>query len=1029
MKVLRRLGVGLITLLTLFSTVFLALAANPQRVSAAPVYNYDTDLQACVEDGTQMLGIVESDDVDAGSLIYHWCHVSGTTYEFSRNGSASDTILVDIDNPAQGTLTSASGTQNINVADSEFLEQYATTQAAGQQAGNQDDSQSCESIGVMGWIVCPFVSFVSGAISWLDERMQELLKVGEDRYANPELHHAWTNFRNIAYMILIPVMLIMVIGTALDATAFSAYTVKKALPRMVAAIIFITLSWHITTFLIGFFNTVGSGILGLMTSPFGVGGNMSLESMFGVSSENFGDVASTVGSSITQWALLLGPLAGLAVMAITPGGLAILVLYLVPAIIFVLGAFLVLTIREIFILVAVLFAPLAILSWIFPGNDKLWKLWWGTFSKLLLMFPLIMMVLGAGRVFAYLIDISGGGGLQSLITPILKLTAYLLPYMFIPYAFKFAGGLISNLAGMVDNRGKSLSDRSRKLRGSIVKSKYKDALNNKLYKGAKADGSKLQQWKFSRNEKAQRWASMPAAYQAGGATGVLSAAWKEFRRDKTGFDNAKEKIDNERQTALDGVDRDQTTLNSRRKQLQDSGRYDAAAARDYDRENSRLEARRNNIESRYTNDLRELANSSRAGSGVVSAAVQVKKNENLKELLEDQAFSVYSGFDDVSGLAAAIISGDFQGLRTRIADKSGLEGTALDATMNSLKDKIGRGGYSDALRTSLRLTKSFDTLDANGNVVEDTAGLEANIGHFERDLRRFDRDVYARALIEKAVGGGTYYVDAADQNRAIALATSGDGAAQSDLVARLRGVATKAGRAESGSGSFGATMGLNNALRSLDQRLANGGISQAEYEVEVGALQVGYMEHSLDNTHASTLFHSSMKDSYIRNNLIPVIQSKVANLSEKLAIAGRDYGEDSRQFAEAKDNYVSLLATVDNIHQSTLSSKPKIAKDIGDKIMGMEIPVFVPAQPAQPEHTDARGNVIPAQPAQPARIVSKSVLGQVGTFQTDADYQRYHREFQNAARAAEADMQRAAMEAAVREAGGSDPGAGPNTGI
>src|SRR5690606_29838183 len=110
------------------------------------------------------------------------------------------------------------------------------------------------------------------------------------------------------YIILIPVMLVMVIGTALGWEMFSAYTVKKALPRMVVATIFITLSWHITTFLIGFFNVIGAGILGLMTSPFGMDGSMSLNTLFSASSGSPGEIVSTTASAGVQWATTLGAL-------------------------------------------------------------------------------------------------------------------------------------------------------------------------------------------------------------------------------------------------------------------------------------------------------------------------------------------------------------------------------------------------------------------------------------------------------------------------------------------------------------------------------------------------------------------------------------------------------------------------------------------------------------------------------------------------------------------------------------------------
>lgn len=456
----RRLILGLLPLLLLFSTVFASVSVNAQSAGTS-TYTFDNSSGLCELATGSTVGITETSQESGGTLTYSWCPASESATEFTRDGT-SDRIVVTAANPGQATRQTSAG-QNTAIAIGNpdlFAQQNPDASDA---SANGDDS-SCESIGVWAWAACPAISFLSGAINWMDSRIQGLLEVGEGRYTNPELRTAWVNFRNIAYIILIPIMLVMVIGTALGFDIFSAYTVKKALPRMAIAVVFITLSWHITTFLIGFFNVLGGGILGLMTSPFGIDNNMSLETLFGASSSNVGDVASTAGSAAVQWTATLGALAGLALVATTPGGLAILLLYLVPVIGFVLGAFLVLMMREIFVLAGVLLAPVAILSWIFPGNDGLWKLWWNTFSKLLMMFPLIMIVIGAGRIAAHMIDISDGGGVQSIINPLLKLTAYILPYMFIPFAFKFAGGVFANLAGMVNDREKGLFDRIRKTR-------------------------------------------------------------------------------------------------------------------------------------------------------------------------------------------------------------------------------------------------------------------------------------------------------------------------------------------------------------------------------------------------------------------------------------------------------------------------------------------------------------------------------------------------------------------------------------
>ncbi len=315
--------------------------------------------------------------------------------------------------------------------------------------------ESCESAGgVLGWIMCPLVNALDGGLNWVDTQIQALLEIDKDKYTNPTLKQAWVSIRNIAYIILIPVMLVMVIGTALGVEVFSAYTIKKALPRMVIAVIFITFSWYITAFLINFFNVIGSGVLGLLTQPFRAemdavcqNGDLDLACLFSVDPSS-GNGALRAVLALPQ-ALAIG--VGLIIFLIFFGGTILLATG---------AAFMVLLARQVFIIALLLMAPLAILAWIFPGNDKLWKTWWSAFSKLLIMFPLIMAIIAVGRIFAFLLNT----GETNVLTAIMKLIAYILPYIFIPFTFKFAGGLFANLAGMVNDRQKGIFDRQKQKR-------------------------------------------------------------------------------------------------------------------------------------------------------------------------------------------------------------------------------------------------------------------------------------------------------------------------------------------------------------------------------------------------------------------------------------------------------------------------------------------------------------------------------------------------------------------------------------
>lgn len=340
-------------------------------------------------------------------------------------------------------------------------------QPASATASTEEEKPSCENGGgELSWILCPALRMASNIISGLDEQINDLLQVPNEYFEGPggdSLKTTWGRLRNIAYIVLIPIALTMVIGTALGFEFISAYTVKRAMPRLIAAIIFMSLSFDIATFLIRLTNDVGSGILGLMTSSF-ADGPITLASLF--------DPGFAAGGLFTA------ALAGGAVLA--AGAIPIILSYAFVVGITLLIVFLALALRQMLLVSLVLLAPLAILAWIFPSNDKLWKLWWGTFSKLLLLYPLVMVLIGGGRVFAKIVQDAPGSG---FLETILILAAYIGPYFFIPTMFKLAGGFFATLSGIANDRSKGLFDRQKKFRGQKYGEGLGRAKSRNYFKG------------------------------------------------------------------------------------------------------------------------------------------------------------------------------------------------------------------------------------------------------------------------------------------------------------------------------------------------------------------------------------------------------------------------------------------------------------------------------------------------------------------------------------------------------------------
>ncbi len=280
--------------------------------------------------------------------------------------------------------------------DVEIQDRANRTIPAGDGRQEDQDAQaepSCESEGgELSWILCPVLRTIDGLINSMEEEINNLLEFPNQYFEEPTittLRNAWGRLRNIAYLILLPVMLVMVISTALGYEVVSAYTLKRALPRLVIATIFIATSFDLMRLVIILNNNIALSIEGLITSSIVGDSEVTLAGMF---DPNFaqGALATVIG---VPTAVLAG---AVAIPAIVMFGLS--------ALLSIFTALLALALRQGLLIILMLLAPLAILSWIFPGNDKLWKLWWGTFSKLLLVYPLYNIVIAAAKAFAALLD-------------------------------------------------------------------------------------------------------------------------------------------------------------------------------------------------------------------------------------------------------------------------------------------------------------------------------------------------------------------------------------------------------------------------------------------------------------------------------------------------------------------------------------------------------------------------------------------------------------------------------------------------
>jgi hypothetical protein len=339
---------------------------------------------------------------------------------------------------------------------------------------NAAPAPSCENNNNSGleWMICPVLKLIDGAVSQFYGMVEDQLCFragvsltkatadttpcnsaggtidylkGKPKGSPGNLYEAWSNMRILATSLLVIAMLAMVLSQAMGSGVFDAYSVKKMLPKLIAAAILIQISWWLGKLTIDIFNDIGLGIKSLMYEPFGPDiGNIDTA------------LAGIGGSGILALGgIFLGAAALVAFSGLTIFGILLLAL---PIVLAALVGYLVLLFRVILIMLCMVFMPLAIVCWVLPGTERYWKMWRETFIKLLMMFPLIVALIAAGRIF---------GTIGSTTGPISGLIMVLVGFFgvlfVLPKTYQWGGSALNTMGGAVINTTKKLRSRPREM--------------------------------------------------------------------------------------------------------------------------------------------------------------------------------------------------------------------------------------------------------------------------------------------------------------------------------------------------------------------------------------------------------------------------------------------------------------------------------------------------------------------------------------------------------------------------------------
>lgn len=258
--------------------------------------------------------------------------------------------------------------------------QNAKIETAAEEEEGGEPKNSCGIDGGLGWLICPVMTFVAnindaayGAISGFLDIKPAILG---DNSNTSGAKQGWDFFRNIANAIF-AVIFLWIIFSQISNVGVSNYGIKKILPRLIIGALLVNLSYYLCQIFVDLSNILGHTLKDALKA--GAGG-------IGTESE-----AAGWGSAIAATIVGVGGVAAFAALAIGIPTLA-------AGFLAIMTVFIILVVRQAGIILLISMSPIAFAAWLLPNTEDLFKKWMKMFRGLLLVFPIISLLYGAGKL-------------------------------------------------------------------------------------------------------------------------------------------------------------------------------------------------------------------------------------------------------------------------------------------------------------------------------------------------------------------------------------------------------------------------------------------------------------------------------------------------------------------------------------------------------------------------------------------------------------------------------------------------------
>lgn len=255
-----------------------------------------------------------------------------------------------------------------------------TSGSAATEESKADEAKNSCGVDGIGWLICPLMNFAGNISDSAYSAISQFLSIDPKIFKNDStsggLKQAWDFFRDIANAIF-AVIFLWVIFSQISNVGVSNYGIKKILPRLIIGALLVNLSFYLCQLAVDLSNILGFSLKGVLE---GAASGIDTQSAANGSFSTF-----VVGGLALAGAALF-----LFLAVSMPTIMALLLALLVVLVILI--------VRQAAIILLIAVSPLAFAAWLLPNTENLFKKWISMFKGLLVVFPVVSLLYGAGKL-------------------------------------------------------------------------------------------------------------------------------------------------------------------------------------------------------------------------------------------------------------------------------------------------------------------------------------------------------------------------------------------------------------------------------------------------------------------------------------------------------------------------------------------------------------------------------------------------------------------------------------------------------